>query len=355
MVQRSITSLNIESYRGIRQLELNDLSAINILVGKNNAGKSSVLEAIRFFEYPESIGNVINISRMRNLSYASQPRLDVYESFINLFDQTQSDKKIQMAAEHDGTRNSITIHGFIEKRLINIENHAGKGLEFVEEEVSCFHGSLEFKTEDGGCSEEILVHKNIDSYRIDQWKLDVAAIKCEYLSPVEHVAKSNFGDIIKSGKKSEIIAALKLMEPQISGLELIEDVVYLQNENSHMLPLSVFGDGLKKIMALAAGVIRAKDGILLVDELETAIHTSVLKEVFSWLVGACREFNVQLFFTTHSIETVDAVLNCGAQVIREDLLRVITLVKKENKTVARVLSGEKALQVRGDYDMELRK
>jgi AAA15 family ATPase/GTPase len=169
------------------------------------------------------------------------------------------------------------------------------------------------------------------------------------------VAKSNFGDIIKSGKKSEIIAALKLMEPQISGLELIEDVVYLQNENSHMLPLSVFGDGLKKIMALAAGVIRAKDGILLVDELETAIHTSVLKEVFSWLVGACREFNVQLFFTTHSIETVDAVLNCGAQVIREDLLRVITLVKKENKTVARVLSGEKALQVRGDYDMELRK
>jgi predicted ATPase len=41
-----ISSLHIEGYRGFEDFEMNDLGRINLLVGTNNSGKTSVLEAI---------------------------------------------------------------------------------------------------------------------------------------------------------------------------------------------------------------------------------------------------------------------------------------------------------------------
>ncbi len=53
----------------------------------------------------------------------------------------------------------------------------------------------------------------------------------------------------------------------------------------------------------------AKNGILLIDEIETAIHISAFKKIFPWLVDACVRKNIQLVATTHSLEAVDAILN----------------------------------------------
>ncbi len=47
-----ITELNIETYRGIKSLKLNNLAPINIITGDNNCGKTSVLEVLRSIENP---------------------------------------------------------------------------------------------------------------------------------------------------------------------------------------------------------------------------------------------------------------------------------------------------------------
>jgi AAA15 family ATPase/GTPase len=62
-------------------------------------------------------------------------------------------------------------------------------------------------------------------------------------------------------------------------------------------------------LLLALALPRAAGGVLLIDELETALHVSALGKVFRWLLDACKQFNVQLFATTHSLETVDAILS----------------------------------------------
>jgi AAA15 family ATPase/GTPase len=59
-------------------------------------------------------------------------------------------------------------------------------------------------------------------------------------------------------------------------------------------------------MALSA--LSVPNGILLIDEIEAGLHTSILKDVFKWLVKTCQTYNIQLFITTHSLETIDAVL-----------------------------------------------
>jgi AAA15 family ATPase/GTPase len=59
---------------------------------------------------------------------------------------------------------------------------------------------------------------------------------------------------------------------------------------------------------MALGVTRARGGVLLIDEVETAIHISALGNVFRWIVEACVANDVQLFATTHSLEAIDAIL-----------------------------------------------
>ena len=77
-------------------------------------------------------------------------------------------------------------------------------------------------------------------------------------------------------------------------------------------PLYVFGDGIKKALIIALSVLNISNGILLIDEIETSIHISVLNHVFAWLIEVCSHRNIQLFVTTHSLEAIDAMLQPGS-------------------------------------------
>ena len=63
----------------------------------------------------------------------------------------------------------------------------------------------------------------------------------------------------------------------------------LSKSNKKALPLNVYGDGMKKAILLMSAVIAAKDGILLLDEFETAIHTSAMNKTFKWIIESCEK------------------------------------------------------------------
>jgi len=188
----------------------------------------------------------------------------------------------------------------------------------------------------------------------------IPIIETKFISTIDHIMDNTFHNIIKKHEiTQEVVNLLKIFDEDIINLKIIQDghrvIQTIDHARLGSMPLSTYGDGIKKVIALANGIVGAKDGVLLVDEIETSIHEGIMKKVFSWLVEACKKFNVQLFLTTHSIEAVDKLLYSNPRIIEEDMLRAITLVKKENQTVARILTGEKAMQVREDYDLELRK
>ena len=110
----------------------------------------------------------------------------------------------------------------------------------------------------------------------------------------------------------------------------------------------------KKALTMLNAIIKAEDGILLVDEYETALHTSIMQKVFKFMVegGLAKKENVQLFLTTHSLEAVDKFLYANEDMLED--ISIIRLKKKENKTYAKVMNGKEALDNRENYDLELR-
>lgn len=370
---RHISSLHIESFRGIKDLQINDLGAINIILGSNNCGKTSLLEAVTLLRNPDNFSNIVSVSRLREVNRFN-PKFgsSFFDSFLNLFNKLSEDLLIKISAMVNGQSASLELRGKIEKVLVDLKEVMKKlfssGMRINEdrlnesEEIDSFIGEIRLE----GFHSHPTIMPDVIPVNFNKFDRTMRIVEktffinTTFISTFDHVTKNIFGEIVRNKSlKNSVVEILKLFDPFISDLRIIEGVdgrinQVVDNSILGYMPLSTYGDGVKKVIGLANGIVEARNGVLLVDEIETSIHTSALKKVFVWLIQACKDYNVQLFLTTHSLESVDDMLNSDDEFIEEDLIRVITLVKKEELTVARVLTGEKALQVRDDYGSELR-
>lgn len=109
---------------------------------------------------------------------------------------------------------------------------------------------------------------------------------------------------------------------------------------------------MKKAVLLMSAVIAAKDGILLLDEFETAIHTSAMTRTFKWILETCVKLNVQVFLTSHSSEAIDKLLKCSPDSLNR--ISVYTLYKDDEGMSVRQLSGRKAIEAQDEMGLELR-
>jgi predicted ATPase len=71
-------------------------------------------------------------------------------------------------------------------------------------------------------------------------------------------------------------------------------------------PLKTLGDGVSRIFGIALALVNAKDGLLLIDEVENGIHNSVHSLLWQFLIDAAERLNVQVFATTHSSDAIRA-------------------------------------------------
>ena len=118
----------------------------------------------------------------------------------------------------------------------------------------------------------------------------------------------------KIGGRDELDALLRELDPRISGVEIItsEDglrpKIAIRTRAGGLMPLGVLGDGIRRALSIALALRTAKNGILLIDEIEAALHVKALDRVYRWLDEAVKSLNVQVFATTHSLEAIDAII-----------------------------------------------
>ncbi len=369
-----------KQFRGIKELEITNLGNINIIVGDNNSGKTSVLEAMMLLRNTFEFSNVLNIIRLRDNGVYSPFRMSSFDNFLYMFNPEKEDKQIEVEGVVAGKLVGVSLYGTVENVLVDIaelsdRNRKMHGLleeqraVYEENETSEFQGILESRIEDRVVYKEKIAFNPFT--RLSGIKVSKPeSIEMVYVSPTDHTNGNVFSRIIKSDDYKEIV----LHVIQIFDKD-IEDILYLKNEQTSrpiecikhkrlgIMPLSTYGDGIKKVLLLANSIARAAGGILLVDEIETAIHSRHYDDIFRFVIKACQQFGIQLFATTHSIEAVDGFLatqydeeNDIYDERNSDLIRVITFRKniEKDKTDARVLSGEEVFNNRKNFEFEVR-
>lgn len=348
-----IESVYIDGFRGFSNFSIDNLSDINILVGDNNTGKTSILEAIHILQYPGEMGHYVSVCSSRE----GKGKINQYNTFINSISKINNTigKVVNVFGTINEEEISCHIHGDIIKIIkSNSENR----------EIEAFEGMISYGVNTSVEGNEKIYIDEETNFLKKSDSDSFSPIAIIRIVPFSHVEKEMEGSVIREGKKFEVIDALRIFDKNIIGFDTIKDdyeiKTYIQHKETGMLPVSSYGDGLKKVFYLSSALIKAKGGILLIDEIETSIHYSALKDVFKWLIDACIKYNVQLFATTHSLEAVDALLNCaneskGTKYLQESI-NIITLKKDEDGVgiKKRVLDGLNAYNFREDFNMELR-
>ena len=351
-----INSINIETFKGIEKLSLSRLGDINILVGDNNTCKTSVLEAVQLFQYPNDLREIIRIARKREASKRMISGISVMDSFLNVFSASQKDeKRILIQCELDNVMHSLDIKGIVDEIYITREELLQlKSDQQLDEDtpINEFRGTLNCDNH----LQEILLNEVDDSSRYGKVNRDEAIIKLlkmKYVSSSDHLNQTfsvrTLSETIKNNEKSQLLELLRKFDNKIEGIEMLPSKnmrwtsTYIKHSEYGFIPLSSFGDGVKKVLALASALLSIENGLLLIDELETAIHTSGLDSVFQWLIETCKTLNIQVIATTHSDEALVSLLSRYKDTGME--MCIYRLERFENEIIARRFSGEKAYDI----------
>jgi AAA15 family ATPase/GTPase len=366
-------NLKIKNFRGIKNLELNDLSQINILLGKNNCGKSSILEAIFMLTGVNNPNLTLNIDFFRGIGHTDKNdfrfifyKLD-YKNMPEIesdLDEEEGSRKIKISPKESGSKsisskksNSLSSNDSLLSNddLSDIYN----GIEINSEIKKRFTAVKKLKT-----SISIETDSNgiltFPTKRDEHFKDDLVAV-------FQNANGVNYGDlykkleILKIEKKIyRIVDGLKLIEDRICGMDLLGgNMIYIDIGIERLMPIHLMGDGAIKFTSIISNIERARNGILLIDEIDNGLHFSVLKHIWKIILEMSSKNNVQLFITTHDKET----LRYLSEVIEEEDITKINLVScytisKDNadnldsykyKTDALKFALENEVEIRGEF------
>lgn len=309
-----IKEFTVHDYKGIHELTLKDIAPINILTGDNNSGKTSLLELLATTDQPSKLRNWVAGTRIEpSKSFLGYYRISSYFSALYyLFPCNQEDdKNISYKwtdienQEHKLEMRGVIINDQLPESELRRLNGFLERLEKKDDEnneVFIDVQGIKLTITHNG---EIILEETIydKQRRLPVPETSYKDSEIVYISPVEHETTNIYlNTVLKNTVTySTLIKMLNYFDKDITGMsairsEEISSIVnyqILSNSHKQTLPLNAYGDGMKKAVLLLSALINAQDGILLIDEFETGIHTSCMDKVFTLLLENALKLNVR--------------------------------------------------------------
>lgn len=291
-----IERLTIEGYRGFERFEMEGLGRINLLVGRNNSGKTSVLEALWLLATAEAAGGewpaaLWMVAHRRDEVVAGHARLK------HLF---------YMAPERKATDYGLSVtyqEGGLSLTLSNVN-----GRQYIEHRRSP-RGQLDFHSQLDIVDEDALARPTVVSlFEQEGWPVP------PIVGPnvLERNALVNlFGRIVLSPDEERLIESMQLLDPRIQRLGITggkhRRLMTKVEGFSQRLPLGHLGGGVTRFAQLWLSLLASERGPLLIDEIDSGLHHSVMVDMWRQVHRLAVERDVQIFATTHSWDCVAAL------------------------------------------------
>ncbi len=341
-----LKNITIENYRLFEKFHLEGMTHINLLVGTNNSGKSSLLEAIYLlvnYKDPTALLRVLFNRGEFVIRKHDQQELGQISSVFRGH-QFQKDHNVIISSEKDEQLS-------LEYAFIN-DNETSRptprvNLTVRERQQSIVSGFFELK----------------DSIFSDAysgpvvWRFNKHLITTERLN---YKKITNLWDeIVLTPKEDMILDALRILEPNLERIALMSQTtpemsVRLKIKgNEAPVPLGSMGDGMYRILALTMSLVSSENGVLLVDEIDTGLHYKTLTQMWRLVIETAKKLDAQVFATTHSWDCLAAFQQALTQTEENDLGTVFRLERKNGQIDYVAYTGDE-LAVAIDHDIEVR-
>lgn len=314
--------IKINNFRGIRFAEIREMKYVNLFWGKNNCGKSTLLDSLFLISGLSNPQLPLTINFLRDYLRISEKDLSL--NFYN-FDISNN---IKISAENKHVRDlqisliaTSNIGVDIESSNLGASNNIlqkefGYRLDYSYD-ASPHYSELIFKSQDTNA-----IQRTDDKYN--------ESLICKYITPKFKFAASDnaLKEMFENKDEHFLLDALRIISPDIVDLQLAEDAILVDIGVEQRIPINLMGDGIRKILAIVVGIYECRNGILLIDEIDNGLHYSVLEKVWEVIVRSAKANNTQVFATTHSIDSLKGfnqaikIADCGDDVSAFKLLHL---------------------------------
>ena len=384
-----LNSLEIKNFRILEDFKVSKLGSVNLIVGKNNLGKSTVLEALRIYAGNAQRGLLEQIAAGHDETYRlgknEQIESDMQFPFEDLFTGRQfpQDEALaisvgEIAPGDDALRIE---HGFLIEENMVQTNFLGENIErsiHRRRIQNPSHNDLSseiishalFVTKGGHLFSPIQLDTSSPRLRMEiSGTLPCSVIPTQFIS-IDDLA-DEWDKIVFTEHEEVVRDALRIITPEFENLTFVrndENNRYPRqsfrrfakvkvSDSPHPVPLNSLGDGMLRVLQLVLKVFPAKGGFLLIDEFENGLHFSVQEKVWALLFELAQRLDIQVFATTHSWDCIESFAK--AAIARKDvegvLFRVGRSVKESNRgQVIATVFDEDALYNITQADVEVR-
>lgn len=331
-----LDSLEIKGYRCFEHLTIEKLGRVNLIVGKNNVGKTALLEAFWIYANHDDVTVLHKIifdrDEITNEKTMSHESLREYNFAIrNIFTGRPS-----IPNKDHSKRESLY---FVISADFEWESYVNTILTSEENES---RNSIADALFDEYNSKTTFLHYFYNSGfgmpQTDYYPRKERVIKNVFINSegLQNNKLVEFWDIITlTPLEDEVTNSLRLLLPNLSRISFIgypkgakNRVPVIQVKNGkEPFPLKAYGEGLTRLLGLSLALVQCQDGILLIDEIENGLHYSALLDVWRLIFKTARDLNVQVFATTHSKDCIEAFTQAAIDDKESDGM----LIRLENK------------------------
>lgn len=379
-----IESLNVSHFRGIRHLGLENLTNVNLLLGKNNVAKTTVLEALFLFA-------AANVDVWANKVDGERGLLGSDQGFAYLFYRFDSNQPIELNAnllvDEYASGHLFDVHRYRLDVSVEAVSNPENNSQWLTPKFSQLSTSIkqDYSTE-GVNKIRVTVHSTEPS---SKKPLSVTLNRRNYShnnnrgtigrgsSNRALTNQSDFGQwlstrmsfsdlytrvehLIVTKQDERLVEILRLIDPRIRSIALGgNDTIYfdLGKHLPTLLPLNLMGDGVQRLLSIIAALAIRPGSVVLIDEIDNGLHYSTLRVLWQAILSAAKEYKVQIIATTHSAEALrhlTIVLDDQQWSNFRSTVAVYTLVKDDNDVILSYRYDHEQLEFALEHDVEVR-
>lgn len=326
------TKIKIENFKVFKSIEISDFSRINVFFGKNNCGKSTLLDALFILT---GISNPQLI--MRTNQFRDYTKLKDLSYFFHNFD---TENKITLSS--DGNEDEFERKASIKFSVSDKVEIASiqQMEELSSENKPIYNLSVNAHVKNAALHPNLVVQflENEEKGYFAAPVNYIEKITCNYFSPSYSFAiiYEMVKKVVAQKEEQIIVDALKKLDPRITDFSLIGADILVDVGLKKRIPIQLLGDGTRKFFALVVALYSCRDGVLLVDEIDNGLHYSVMAVLWKILLETAEEFNVQLYATTHnkdSLQGLENVLSSEENMKFRKQLSLYKLIHREDDSM----------------------
>ena len=340
--------ISIKNFRGIESLDATGLRRINLIVGRNNSGKTSFLESLFLLGGATSPLVPTTLGQLRGQRWNGASPDPVWRP---LFHNLNPRIPVEILGQRVGERSerNLRIEALEASSFADSYEPSSGGDVGVAAATQDFNiGGLELRYI-GASGNEIVTKSIFDpkSGNIDASSRDrddfvrTTMLSARAYSSLARDAQQ-FSFLLKIKQEYDVLKGIRIIDGGVQRIEVVSErsgpSIYLDVGLDTLVPLAVGGEGLVRLFSIIVELTASRNGVLLIDEIDNGFHYSVMPKLWKLLGELAEKHNVQLFGTTHNDDLMRSALEAYAG--RGGLLGLFRIDKRIDRHIVVAYSEE---------------